>query len=185
MLSEKWIDPRKVDWTDGFNALNGRGWGPDPSRNPFMYATLSDPIWLALRNAQNIEPRVWVVPDPIDQIIEAGATYTTAVPIEPNTWLFGLNCWIEAPGPPTNDFFIQITDEETGATVFSQPPRASNIAAATGNTPPSPSNRLIYPLSAPRAFLPPSRPIVKIVNLAASAVKCNVNLWCAVEIPLL
>lgn len=181
MLNTPWIDPRNIDWTDSMNPLTGRGWGKDPSRNPFMFDTLSDPIWQALRSAQNLEPRVWVVPDPIDEIIMAGGTYDMNVPVEPNTWLYGVNTWLAPSMAAPNDFYVQITDAVTGATVYSQQVHASNLQPATGNT--GSTNGLIEYLSAPRLFLPPSYPIVRIVNLSASDVKCNVNLWCAVEIP--
>ncbi len=183
MLHSKWIDPRKIDWTDSMNPLNGRGWGQDPSRNPFMFQTLSDPIWLALRQAQNLEPRVQVIPDPIDEVIPAGQTYDMNVPIEPNTWIYGVNTFITPAEEedPANDFYVQITDSVTGATVFSQPTRATDLQPAVGNT--RSGNGLICYLSSPRLFHPPSFPIVRIVNLAGAAVKCNVNLFCAVEMP--
>lgn len=177
MLTHKWIDPRGLDWTDPFNPLLGRGWGPDPSRNPYMYDTLSDPIWVAIRHMQNAEPRAWVVPDPIDAVIMAGSTYEAAVAIEPNTWLLGINTWI-APGED-NDFYVQITDSSTGKTLFSQQARASNLAPAVGAT--ASHDGLIYWLSTPKFYLPPAYPSVRIVNLANSALKCNVNLFCAVE----
>lgn len=179
MLTEKWIDPRKIDWTDPMSPLNGRGWGPDPSRNPFMYGTLSDPLWQAIRHAGDLEAEIWVTPPPIDEIIMAGATYETSLGIRPNTWLVGVQGWVESPGAPTNDFYVQITDALTGQQVFSQQARASNLALASGATPLR--NKLVFWLSAPRLFLPPSYPIVKLVNLSTSDVKCNFNLWCAVE----
>lgn len=179
MLTQEWIDPRDIDWTDSMNPLTGRGWGPDPGRNPFMAGVLSDPMWIALRTAHDLEPRIWVVPNPIDEVIQAGATYETSVNIDPNTWLYGVQAWMTSPGPPTNDFYVQITDAVTGGTVFSQQARGSNLAAAEGNTPLH--NKLIYYLGSPRLFVPPSYPIVKIVNLSSSNVKCNFNLWCAVE----
>jgi hypothetical protein len=181
MLTEEWISPRNVDWTDSMNPLTGRGWGPDPSRNPFMFGTLSDPIWLALRGAENLEPRNWVVPDPIDEIIPAGGTYDMNVPIEPDTWLCGVNTWLSPTDGPPGNFYVQITDAVTGAIIFSQQVHASNLQAASGNT--GSANGLVAWLSAPRPFLPPSYPIVRIVNLSNAPLKCNVNLWCAVEIP--
>lgn len=181
MLNTPWIDPRDVNWSDSMNPLAGRGWGKDPSRNPFMFDTLSDPIWLALRNADNLEPRVWVVPDPIDQVIAAGSTYDMNVPIEPHTWLYGVNTWLSPTGGGPSDFYVQITDAVTGATLWSQQVHASNLQPASGNT--AATKGLIAYLSAPRLFVPPSYPIVRIVNLANSPMKCNVNLWCAVEIP--
>lgn len=181
MLSAKWIHPTKVDWTDSMNPLTGRGWGPDPSRNPFMFDTLSDPIWVAIRGAQNMEPRVLVIPDPIDEIIAAGQTYDMNVPMEPNSWLYAVNTWITPAEDeqPDNDFFVQITDAITGASLFSQQTRATTLQPAIGNT--RSGNGLRAFLSAPRAFLPPSYPIVRIVNLSAFDVKCNVNLFTAVE----
>lgn len=181
MLNSDWIDPRDIDWSDSLNPLTGRGWGKDPSRNRFMFEALSDPIWQAIRKAQNIEPRVWVVPDPIDQIIPAGSTFDTNVPIEPNTWVYGVNTWIAPSGGTPNDFFVQITDAVTGAVFFSQQIRARNLQPTVGNT--TSGNGLIAYMSAPRLISPPSYPIVRIVNLSSSAVKCNVNLFCAVEIP--
>lgn len=182
MLNTPWIDPRKVDWTNSPNPLRGNGWGPDPSRNPYMFDTLTDPIWEALKNAQNVEPRIWVVPDPIDEVIAGGSTYDESVPTEPNTWLWGLNCYLSTPtDEPPSDFYLQISDAVTGATVFSQQVHASNIAGASGAA--GSDNGLIYYLSSPRVFLPPSYPIVRIVNLSANPQKCNVNLFCSVEMP--
>jgi len=181
LAGKKWIDPRKIDWTDSMNPLTGRGWGPDPSRNPFMFDTLSDPIWLAIRGAHDLEPRILVVPDPIDEVIPAGQTYDTNVPMEPNSWLYALNTWITPAEEedPANDFFVQITDAVTGAQVFSQQARATNLQPAIGNN--RSGNGLRAFLSSPRAFLPPSYPVVRIVNLSGSNVKCNLNLFCAVE----
>ncbi len=181
MLASPWIHPRNIDWTDSMNPLTGRGWGPDASRNPFMFGTLSDPIWQALRQATNIEPRIHVVPDPIDQVIPAGQTYDTNVAIEPNTWLYAVNTWT-APSEegPVNDFYVQITDAVTGAVLFSQQVHATDLQPANSS---AAANGLRCFLSAPRLFLPPSYPIVRIVNLSGQDVKCNVNLWCAVEIP--
>jgi hypothetical protein len=181
MLNTPWIDPRKIDWTDSLNPLTGRGWGKDPSRNPYMFDTLSDPIFLAIRKAQNLEPRIWVVPDPIDQIIAAGSTYDMSVAIEPNTWLYGINTWLAPVDGGGNDFYVQITDAVTGATLFSQQVHASDLQPTIGNT--TSTKGVIGYLSTPKLFVPPSYPMVRIVNLGNSAYKCNVNLFCAVEIP--
>ncbi len=182
MINTPWIDPRTIDWTDSLNPLAGRGWGQQPSRNPYTFETLSDPIFQAIRQATNVEPRVYVVPDPIDEVIPAGQTYDMNVPIEPNSWLYALNTWL-APneeGPP-NDFYVQINDAITGASVFSQQIHARDLQPSTGNN--RSGNGVRYFLSAPRLFSPPSYPIVRIVNLSTSDVKCNVNLFCAVEMP--
>lgn len=171
MLNREWIDPSSVDWTDGLNPNVNPGW--TANNNPFMAATLQDPIMQALRNGVGIEPRIWVCPDPADQIIAPGATYDFSVPCEPNTWLYGLN----VNSQQTAGFYVQITDSETGATVFSQP-LASQLLAGTAA-----KGRVVF-LSAPRLFVPPAYPIVRIVNNANAANLCTVNLFCAVELDL-
>jgi hypothetical protein len=138
-----------------------------------MWETLKDPIWQALRNAGNLDPRILVAPDPLDQLIAPGTTYDQSLSVEPFTWLWGINCSASLAA----GFLFQITDAVTGATVFSQPAMSQNFQ-------PSNARGCIVYLSAPRYFTPPSYPLVRIVNQSTAAAQvCTVNLFTSIEIP--
>jgi hypothetical protein len=169
MLNTPWIDPRNVDFTDAFNPLARPRWYA--TRNPFLFATFADVIWQALRNGKNVEPRILVAPDPMDQQIAAGATFDQSMSIEPGTWLYGLNC----SGDNAAGFYIQITDAVTGAQIFSQQVQSADYA-------PNDQNGKVCYLASPRYFVPPSYPVIRIVNLANAPQVCSVNLFTAVEI---
>jgi hypothetical protein len=172
MINTPWIDPRSIDYTDGLNPLANPGYLPN--NNPYAYASLQEPIMLGLRNGIGIEPRILVCPDPLDQLIQPGATYDFSVPVEPNTWLYGLN----VSSQQAAGFYLQITDSGTGATVFSQPVFSKNVQGTK-------SKGHIVLISAPRLFVPPAYPVIRIVNNSASANLCTVNLFCAVEMDLI
>ncbi len=171
MLADPWIDPSSLDWTDSPNPLTNPGWAKNNNR--FAWESLQEPLMLALRHGVGIEPRIWVCPDAADQNIAAGATYDFSVPCEPNTWLYGLN----VKSQQTAGFYVQITDSVTGATVFSQPILSQNLQ---GNK----NKGQVILLSAPRLFVPPAYPIVRIINNANAANLCQVNLFCAVELDI-
>lgn len=170
MNNEPWIEPTSIDWTQSPNPLANPGWSRNNNR--FAYESLQEPLMQALRSGAGIEPRIWVCPDPTNQTIAAGSTYDFSVPIDPNTWLWAVNCQSsQAAG-----FYVQITDSVTGATVFSQPILSQNLQ---GN---AQKGRLVI-LSAPRLFVPPAYPIVRIVNNAQNAANvCQVNLFCCAEL---
>lgn len=192
MNNTPWIHPKDIDYTDAHNPLKFRAW--NQVNNRYMWDTLNSPVWLALRNAQNIEARVIVTPVPINQNIEPLATLDQNVSIDPVTWLYAINAQAESrPG-----FYLQITDALTGATVFSQLIHAvdlSNVYPTTGavtvpgslkenpkaTSPTNIQGARSY-LSEPRLFAAPSYPIVRIVNLAPAVQKCTVNMFCIVEI---
>ena len=173
MLNYPWIDPRDVDFTDPFNVIArfGRAY---KTANPFLYGVLKDPTWQALRNAKNLEPRIYTVPDQLDQLVGAGLTYDQNVCIEPGTWLYAVN----ATGNQDAGFQVQITDASTGAVVFSQPITSQNLSPTTQ----APGGGLLCFLSAPRYFNPPAYPIVRIINMAAMPQICQVNLFTALEL---
>jgi hypothetical protein len=173
MLSTNWTDPRTVDYSDAFNPLARPDWSAN--NNPFLFRAFNDPLWVALRNAPDLEPRVWVMPAQLDQIIQPGASYDANIPVEPFTWLYGLSCSAtHADGSTAAAFTLQITDAVTGAQVFSQPILSSQITPA--GTPG------LFFLQSPHLFLPPSYPMIRIINNDAAAALCIANLFCAVEV---
>lgn len=169
MLNAPWIDPRAVDFSDSYNPLSRPRWYQ--TRNPFLYQVFNGAVWQAIRNAKNMDPRIWSTPSPQDQTIAPGTTFSQSVNIEPNTWLYGFDIYSEQP----EGFYLQITDEETGAQIFSQQILSQDLAPSGENGP------IVY-LEEPRLFLPPSRPVVTIVNNSGDPNSCAVNLFCAVEV---
>jgi hypothetical protein len=169
MLNAPWIDPRDVDWTDPFNPLTRPRWRPET--NPFLYEQFSkDPIWLAMRNAKQMDIQILIAPDPIDQLIGGSQTYNQNMSCEPYTWLLGVSCFSSLAA----GFYFQITDAVTGATVFSQQVLSTDFQPNT--------NDCFVWLPSPRYFIPPSYPIVRIVNNSNSAQTCLVNMYTAIEL---
>lgn len=174
MLNRPWIDPRTVDWTDALNPQRNPGWSRN--NNPFAFAALNDQFLQALRQAKGIQQRIYVCPDPSAQLIQSGATYDYEVPSEPNCWLWAIN----ASGTGS-DFLVNVTDSVTGATVFSQPvPMSTLNAQLTGTGGRGP----LFYLSTAHLFLPPSYPVVRIVNTDNEAQTCRVTLFTCVEYDL-
>lgn len=173
MLNEPWIHPAAIDYTDAWNAVAKPGY--NRNNNRFVADSIDDPIFQALRNGLGIEPRIWVCPDPSTQPIAALSTSDYNVPSEPNTWLWGINA-ISDPGSDADaaGFYVQVTDSLTGATVFSQP-------MLSGLLYPNRAGGVVAFLSAPRLFVPPAYPIVRVVNLSNSPQACFVNLFCCIE----
>jgi hypothetical protein len=173
MLPYQWTDPRTLDFTDGMNPLARRGF--NKNNNRFAYETLQSPSSVALRNALGIEPRIWVCPDPIDQLVAPLSTIDFNVPAEPNLWLWAINA-ASNPGGTADPagFYVQVSDSLTGAEVFSQPILSKLLYPA------NPGHVLNF-ISDPRLFVPPAYPIVRIVNLSASAQTCIVNLFTLIE----
>ena len=149
----------------------------------------------ALRQAKGIEPRIFVCPDPANQLIQPGATYHYEVPSEPNTWLWAICASIQNVNniSAQNDtFLVNITDSGTGATLFSQPVNFNDITgipivsgtptpAGSGNSYRGPLMRL----STPHLFTPPSYPVVRIVNTAQTVAPIRrVTLYTVVEYDL-
>lgn len=192
MLNAKnWIHPTAVDATQGFSGLRQ---GYRAFQNPFVNSAMNDIFNQALAEGKGIEPRIFVCPDPANQLIGPGATYDYEVPSEPNTWLWGICASLENIGDifPGNDtFLVQITDSHTGATLFSQPVSGNLITGipiiSFSRTPQGSGNGYRGPimfLSTPHLFEPPSYPVVRIVNTATIApLKCRVTLYTAVEYP--
>ncbi len=185
----KWIDPQDIDWTD---AINGTRPGLQSTQNPFANRAANDVFMQALRQAKGIEPRIFVCPDAANQLIQPGVTYDYEVPSEPNTWLWAICASIGniADIFAGNDtFLVNITDSSTGATLFSQPVNGNVITGdpiiAFTRTPQGSGNGYRGPLmklSTPHLFLPPSYPVVRIVNTASSlALICRVSLFCVTE----
>ena len=172
MLNTPWIDPRGVDWTDNLNPLTNPGW--KKNNNPFVFEALTDQFMMALRNARGIEPRVYVGPDPQNMVIPAGTSQDYEVPIEPNFWLYALTATPE----DGFDFLVQITDIVSGSTLFSQPAPASTLNLKTSGRGPQ------FFLSTPQLYVPPSYPVIRVVNTAASARTCRVTLFGCVEYDL-
>lgn len=194
MLNTPWIHPRDVDWTDSHNPLRLVAW--HQTNNRYMNDTLNDPLWMALRNAKNLEARIIVTPVPINQTIAPLSTFDQTVSIDPVTWVYAVN----AQGSERAGFYVQITDALTGSTVFSQlmhnvdlstiypagvpltlPGKLKSNPEIQAVEPGNDRGALIY-LASPRLFTAPSYPIVRIVNLASVAQVCTVNMFCAVEI---
>jgi hypothetical protein len=170
MINIPWIHPASIDYTDASNPLRLRAW--NSVNNRYMYDTLNDPVWQGLRNAKNLEPRLLTAPTQLDQLMDPLSTYDQSLSIDPNTWLYGINGAAQAPA----GFYCQITDALTGATLWSQPIHSRDILA-------TPARGVICYLAAPRLFVPPSYPIVRIQNLAATPAFCMLTLFCATELP--
>jgi hypothetical protein len=166
-----WIDPRDVDWTQSLNPLANPGW--NPQNNPYVYRALQyDPFMLALRSAKGVEPRIYVGPDVINQSIPAGSTQDYEVPIEPNFWLYGV-----AASGTGEDFLFNVTDSVTGATLFSQPMPLSRMPSRLATSGRGPQ---LF-LSTPQLYLPPSYPIIRVINTTAFANVCRVTLFGCIE----
>jgi hypothetical protein len=175
MLNSPWIDPRDVDWTDAMNPLRNPGWAKN--NNPFVYRALNEDGWYqGLRFAGGIEPRIYVGPEPLNQLVQPGQTVNYEVPIEPNFWLWG----IVASGDGT-DFLFNISDSETGAQLFSTPVSMATQSAIRNGTA---GRGPIQYLQTPHLFSPPSYPIIKIINVANAAQVCHVTLYGCVEYDL-
>jgi hypothetical protein len=171
MLTKDWIDPRLVDWTDPYSPLANPGYRKN--NNPYTYAALQDQFMQALRNGKGVEPRAYSCPEPADQLIAAGTTYDYNVPIEPNCWI-----WAVSASGTGQDFLFQVTDSVTGATFFSQPvPMSLMSTARNGTAGRGPQSFL----STPHLFLPPSYPVVRIINTTNFDNICRVTLYGAVE----
>lgn len=175
-----WIDSRSVDWSDSLNPLTKPGW--NPNNNQFAYDSLQDDVFLALRNAIGIEPRIWVCPNSVAQVVAPQSTTDFNVPCEPNTWIWALNA-VSNPGqaPDAAGFYVQVIDSLTGVNLFSSPVLNSNLNGETSATGTHSNQGPLVLLSAPRLYVPPAYPIVRIVNLSMSAQTCIVQLFCAIE----
>ena len=176
MLVQPWIDPTSIDWTDAMNPLRIPGWRKN--NNPYAWAAMQDQFVQALRNGKGLEPRIYVAPDPNSQLIQPGATFDFEVASEPNCWLWALN----ASGDQ-NSFLVQITDAVTGATLFSQP-IPSGMLQGNENFLSTAGRGVQCLLSTPHLFLPPSYPIVRIVNTEPFVQFCRVTLFTVVEYDL-
>lgn len=174
MLNRPWIDPRTVDWTDAMNPLRNPGWAWNNNR--YIYNSLNDPFVLALRNARGIEPRIYVGPDPANQIIPAGQTQDYEVPIEPNFW-----CWGLAVGLTGRDFLFNVTDSITGAQFFSSPVSAATMNPGRNGTA---GRGPIFYLPTPHLFTPPSYPVIRLINTFTEDQTCRVTLFGCVEYDL-
>ena len=180
MLNNPWLDPRSVDWSDSLNPLTKPGWSPN--NNQFAYDSLQDDVFVALRHAIGIEARIWVCPNPQAQLIAPQSTIDFDVPCEPNTWIWALNA-ISNPGqaPDAAGFYVQVNDSLTGAGLFASPVLSRNLDGSASGTGTHSRQGPLVLLSAPRLYVPPAYPIVRIVNLSMSAQTCIVQLFCAIE----
>lgn len=169
MLTAPWMDPRSVDWTDNLNPITNPGWSRN--NNPFVYEALNDEYMMALRNARGIEARIYVGPNPQNMLIPAGTTQDYEVPIEPNFWLYA----ITATPEEGQDFLVQITDIVSGSTLFSQPASAATLSQKTSGRGPQ------MFLSTPQLYPPPSYPVIRVINTAATDRICRVTLFGCVE----
>jgi len=165
-----WIDPRDIDWTQSLNPLTNPGW--DAQNNRYVYHCLNDPYMLALRQAKGVEARTYVAPDTVNQVIPSGNTFDYEVPIEPNFWLYAL-----AASGTGEDFLFQITDSVSGATLFSQPMPLSRMPQRLNTSNRGPQ---LF-LATPQLYVPPSYPIVRVINTTAFSNTCRVTLFGAVE----
>lgn len=172
MLNRPWIDPSAVDWTDALNPLAKPGFSQN--NNPYAFAALSDPLMQAIRLAAGIEPRLYVAPDDFGREVPAGQTVDFEAPIDPNTWLWGIN----ASSLTGDDFLFNVADTGTGATLFSQPAPMSVYNAALAGT----GGRGPIHLVKPHLFMPPGYAVVRIINTSGDPLRCWVNLFCVVEI---
>jgi hypothetical protein len=179
MNRNPWLDARSIDWTDSLNPLTKPGWSPQ--NNQFAYDSLQDDVFVALRMAIGIEARIWVCPDPAAQSIAPRATTDFEVPCEPNTWIWALNA-VSNPGGEADPagFYVQVNDAITGVGLFSSPILSQNLDGTKQQSGAATQCPLVL-IAAPRVYIPPSYPIVRIVNLSASAQTCIVQLFCAIE----
>jgi len=176
MLSEAWIDPRSVDWTDGLNPLRVPGWSRNNS--PYAYQALQDPFMQALRIAGGIENRIYVAPEPAAQLVTPGATVDFEVPSEPNFWLYAVAASNQGDDEDLQDFLFNVTDSETGATLFSQPVSMTTMNPQRNGTA---DRSPYYLLSTPHLFASPSYPVVRMINTSADSQIIRVTLFGCVE----
>lgn len=169
MRNQPWIDPRSIDWTDTLNPVTHPGWYAN--NNPFVFEALNDEYMMALRNARGIEPRVYVGPNPQNMLIPAGTTQDYEVASEPNFWMYALTATPE----DGKDFLLQVTDIVSGATLFSQPVSAVALSTRTAGRGPQ------FFLSTPQLYLPPSYPVIRVINTANTDQVCRVTLFGCVE----
>lgn len=167
MLNTPWIDPRDIDWTDALNPLSP---GRNANNNPFVHKALNDPIMQALRLGRGIEPRIYVAPDPQNQVIPAGNTYDYEVLSEPNCFL-----WALTASGDGDDFLFNVYDAITGTTISASPLSFKTMKTLTTGRGP------LFILSTPHLYEPPSYPVVRIINTQAAAHTCRVTLYTCVE----
>lgn len=179
MLNRTWIDPRAVDWTDALNPLRNPGW--NQNNNPYIFATLKDPFFQGLRLAKGIEPRIFVCPEPSDQIIPAGSTFDYEVPTEPNTWLWAINSSARVvegfTGP--GSYLVNVIDSVTGANLFSQPVRGDLVLETLIHGTDNRGKQVFVPT--PHLYLPPSYPVVRIINTHTDPQRIRVTLFTCAE----
>lgn len=183
MLSEKWIDPRVIDWTSGLNGLRVPGW--TRNNNPYAWQAITDVFTQALDKARGIETRIYVGPEKSAQLIPANQTIDYEVPSEPNFWMWGINASalpVRSEGQPTN-FLFNVMNSETGVPLFSSPMPMKNFNAAVAG---GPANRgPICLLSTPQLYASPAYPIIRIINVnpdgGTEDLTCRVTLFGCVE----
>jgi hypothetical protein len=176
--ARKWVDPRTIDWTDPFNPLARNGWRYET--NPYVDMIFEHPIWVAIRGAGFLEPRLLTVPDQQNTTIAAGATYDQAITaMDPNSWLLGVSTYSVGVG-----FYLQITDSQTGKLIWSSPVLSQNAGVGNANTQTQQKGTVCY-LAVPHCFVPPAYPIVRIINNNPTQSQfCQVVLWTAAEMDL-
>jgi hypothetical protein len=152
MLTQPWMDPRSIDWTDNLNPITNPGWSKN--NNPFVFEAL-----------------MYVGPNPQNMLIPAGTTQDYEVPIEPNFWLYA----ITATPQDELDFLVQLTDVVSGSTLFSQPVSAATLSTKTSGRGPQ-----VF-LSTPQLYAPPSYPVIRVINTSDSDQICRVTLFGCVE----
>lgn len=180
----EWIHPLDVDWTDGLNPIRIPGF--TRMNDPYAYASLQDPYNLALRLGKGIEPRIYVCPEPAQQVIEVGATVDFEVPAEPNTWLWGINTSSRQVDGENKygEFLFNVYDSVTGSQLFSQMASGLQFNFNWPGQGPEKTDRERGPvaiLPSPHMYNPPSYPVVRIMNTGAFQQVCRVNLFTCVE----
>lgn len=189
MITAEWIDPRKVDWTDALNGARNPGF--KKNNNPFTFAAVNDVFMQAIRNGKGVEPRIYVGPEPANQAIPPGQTFDYEVPSEPNCWLWAIVGSIQnyTDLTPGDTILVQVTDSETGATLFSQPTDI-NLLTGTPIKAGTPTQQgsgngyrgPLFMLSTPHLYEPPSYPVIRLINVSATVtIITRVSLFTVVE----
>jgi len=156
MITQAWIDPRRIDWKDGLNPLARPAW--TAAKNQYVNESLNDPLTFALRQGP-AEMGLYPVPDEANSILPGLATFDQIITTIRNAWIIGFSATSQQP----EGFTVQITAQ--GNPIFSKPVHHT----ALQGTP-------VFFCPIPRALIVPEL-AVRLQNLSAIANNLQLCIW--------
>jgi hypothetical protein len=161
-MLQRWIDPQLVDWTDGLNPLTRPGHAEHV--NAYVYRALNDPIAYALRQTRG-QMRAYVAPGEATPILAPMQQIELVFTPKAFLWIMG----VAATSQQAEGFEAQITNTETGETVWSEPAHSAGIS--------NPGNGGLLYLPMPFCVLPPGKVNLQLNNLSANPNLCQLTVW--------